>query len=423
MKEKYIRRDMEHAVEKALLNYPVVILEGARQVGKTTLVKRICRKMGGRFLTLDDFEVRDELHDSHRLLGDGSALVVVDEIQRNPELVTSIKGVVDNDRRNGMFLLTGSSDRFRMKAKYDDLQGRSANFLLRPLSQFEFAAAKADGSRRKIPKDDPLFPNFVDSVLDGRSPPDRPAGNLEEIVAEGGYPILFGAEDKSVRMERYIHQSIFRPSLDKGRLQGVHARQTLYKKLAGSIGHLRNISDIAKATRQSDYYIEQLYELLSNNYFIEELPGFGEKPRNKKVTGTPKLYLNDSGMATNMLNFGTETAAASPSWGTLLENFVLSELRKHKETSRLGPMHDFSYFRENNGIEVDFVLGKRLDFLAFEVKATIKVRRQDTRNLREFREVLGKKCKRAILFHCGEHKVDYQNGVEAWPISSLLHPW
>lgn len=416
---KYIRRDMEHAIEKALRNYPVVILGGAKQVGKTTLAKRICSKHGGRFLTLDDWKVRDELQDGHRLLGDGSDFVVVDEIQLNPELARSIKGIVDNDRRNGMFLLIGSSGRFRMAEKYRVLQGRSASFLLRPLSRFEISA----GRRRKQPPNAPLFPNFIDSVLDGRSPTDRPAGNLEEIVEEGGYPMLLEVGNKALEMERYVHEEIFRPSAVKGKLQGMQARQALYRKLAESVGHLRSITDIAKATRQSDYYIEQLYELLSNNYLIEELPGFGEMLRNKKVTSTPKLYLNDSGMATIMLDVGDGGLFSSQAWGAILENFVLSELRKHKETSRLGPMHDFSYFRENNGIEVDFVLGKRLNFLAFEVKATTKVRRHHTRNLSEFRKLMGKKCKRAILFHCGEHTVDYQNGVEAWPVSSLLHPW
>ncbi len=423
MTKGHVTREMESAVLQELREHPVVVLEGARQVGKTTLAKLICEQLNGRYFTLDDPVVLDELRDDPHLIGDGSRFTVVDEIQLLPKLVRVVKLYADERDRPGLFLVTGSSDRFGNKATFDPLTGRMSNFVMRPFSQCELSASQGSGRRKKAGSPAARGFNLIDAILDGRSPPHGKEDSVERLVTKGGYPWAQQPSGKKNAMERYLHQEVFQAARAMGKHEGIEAKKQLCRRFASNIGNVRNIAEQARRTGETDHLTKQMHAHLSDVFLIEQLPSFRERIRDRKVVRKGKLYFNDSGLATTMLQLDGTDLAKSERWGALLENFVLAELRKHKELSSLGPMSDFCFFREHRGIEVDIVLDMLNTNIAFEVNAASKLISRDRKNLVEFKEHSGDSCLRAIVFYCGERTIKYEDGTEAWPISSLLKPW
>lgn len=423
MNGSFVERDMEQAVSKGLKEFPVVVLQGARQVGKTTLARRLCEQLNGRYWTMDSMREMSRLRDDADELGDGSGFVVIDEIQLFPKLVRDVKRIVDKNRRAGMFLLTGSSDRYRMKVTFNPLGARQLQLFMRPYSQFELRGAKSAGSQQASLLNPAGSGNVIDSILSGISPPDRPTEGLAEKVRKGGYPVMQSSGNKARITEVYLYEEILGDLLEAAREVGLEQQQLLFSKMAGNIGRIRNIRMISEDTDISEHLVKKINDHLSNMFIVEPLPSFGEKVRNRKFTKTNKIYMNDCGLATTLLGLDDVDLVSSPHWGMLVENFVLAELRKHKETSSLGPLSEFCYYRENNGIEVDFILKTTSGCVAFEVKASKTVGGSDRSNLVEFKTALGKRCKRAIIFYGGEKTVKHDDGVEAWPISSLIEPW
>ncbi len=423
MNDIFIERDIENAASEELKEFPVVVLQGARQVGKTTLAKRLCEQLDGQYWTMDSMREMSRLRDDPDQLGDGSGFVVIDEIQLFPELVREVKRIVDNNRRAGMFLLTGSADRYRMRVSFNPLGVRKKHLFMRPYSQFELRRAKGANSQHANSSKPAGSGNVIDSILSGLSPPDRTTEGLEVEVRKGGYPVMRSARSKAKSTEEYLYEEILGDLLEAAGEIGLEKQQLLFRKMAGNIGRIRNIRLISEDTDISEHLVKKVHDHLSNMFIVEPLPSFGEKVRNRKLTKTNKVYMNDCGLATTLLGLDDVDLVSSPHWGMLVENFVLAELRKHKETSSLGPLSEFCYYRENNGIEVDFILKTTSGCVAFEVKASKTVGGSDRSNLVEFKTALGKRCKRAIIFYGGERTIKHDDGVEAWPISSLTEPW
>lgn len=188
MTKGHVTRDMESAVLKELQEKPVVVLEGARQVGKTTLAKNICRQLNGRYFTLDDPVVLDQLRDDPHLIGDCSQFTVVDEVQLLLKLVRVVKLYADERDRPGLFLITRSSNRFGNKAAFYPLAGRMSNFVMRPFSQCELSSPQGVGRRKKAGH--PAAPGFnmIEAILEGRSPPHGKTDSVDRLVSMGTIP-------------------------------------------------------------------------------------------------------------------------------------------------------------------------------------------------------------------------------------------
>lgn len=428
MDKNQVARDIEKVVLQSLEKFPVLVLEGARQVGKTTLAQKICKQKEGVYLSLDSMITLEKVRrDPDHMLGNGERFVVIDEIQLLLGLERQVKFIVDNYRRNGMFLLTGSEDMGKMEAIKDALVGRQKTLHMRPFSQFEiFANKRSVVGQSKTEVSTGGDCNVIEQMFADKSPPDKSSEGLAKKVALGGYPAAVVATDKKEVLEEYLFDKIARELQRKNIGERLSHTPRLLRKIAGKIGKIKNIKELAEEIEQAPHVARDLFNLLANTLVLEPLPSLGEKIRKRSVTGKDKIYLNDSGTATTLQQLDDQDLAKSGYWGELLENFVLAELRKHLELSSFLRSASLCYFRENNGIEVDFVLAKNVnkgDLIAIEVKATKNLGRRDRSSLAEFKSLLPDRCKRAILFYGGDKTLRYDDGVEAWPLSSLLEPW
>lgn len=430
MDRKHIFCDMERAVLKHLEIFPVVVLSGARQVGKTTLAKRICRKKEGVFLTMESIKTKSEaMDDPDKTLGDGKNFMAIDEIQLYPEMLRQVKYVVDNDRRNGMFLLTCSGDMDWMWGFYDALVGRVMTLHMRPFSQFEiFANGEGMTQGRQNDASEENHCNVIERLFADDSPPDKGCEGLADAVERGGYPMVFSVakEDKKNVLEQYLYVELAREFQRLFKGKGITDMPKLLGTLAERLGNGKNIKELAASIGQTPHVTDSLCSLFECFFLAEPLPSLREKLRKKEVSRKHRVYLNDSGLAATLLQLDGKDLHGSAHWLGLLRNFVLAELRKHLELSSFLRSASLCYYRESDGIKVDFVLAKNVDkgdLIAIDVKATKNLGRRDGASLAEFKSFMQGRCKRAIVFYEGDRTLRFDDGVEAWPLSSLLEPW
>ena len=389
---------------------PSVKIDGARQVGKSTMVAKICEDLGGEYLTLDDLgTMRAFQRDPRKMIEEHSdRLVVLDELQQIPGLIRQVKHHIDMHRRPGMFILTGSADRFRSSEDSRPLTGRGRTLFMRPLSQLEI-----EGKAGTI--------NVVDKMFGKDQPPDFDCHGLGERIRHGGYPIaVFNPVEMNDFFESYIHDELMNNLIRMRSSENLPLIPEVLQKLAKKQGKIINVSELATEIKNTVKVTRALVELLERTYLLETLPSYPFPMRSKPTTRKTKIYLNDSGLVFNLRKLdGRELTGGD--LGTLLEVFVLSELRKGLACSSLFGTGEIYYYHEHNGIEVDFVINKGPDEenVAVEVKASESLKIRDWKNLAKFKEISGAKCKRCILLYGGSKVQDLAKGIEAWPISCL----
>ena len=412
---RYIPRLIEGRIRAKLAERPVVIVEGAKQVGKTTTVQKICSDLGGTFLSLDDLDTFEEAQGNPKgLLAvvEGSSPVVIDEIQRMPKLILEVKRRVDIEQRPGMFILTGSSDRYRMVTKREPLTGRATSMVMRPLCQAEIGG-----------RDPGTSPGVIRAMYDGTTPPAAGGADLAGAVALGGFPkCVMDPRGKPSWFDDYFNRDLALHVGQTTKSQSLTAISRFLRIAAARLGKQANIQDIAREMSKSTHAASSLYDIIRNSYLIEPLFGHGTPYRKVRLASRPKLFLNDTGLATSMLGIDGADVTKTRHWGALLENFVLNELRTDMELNlpRTGP--DIEYFTEHGGLDIDLIVsyGQVGEVMPIEVKATRNVTGSDTRNLRRFQEIAGKRCRRVVVMHGGDEFLELHGGVQAWPIASLF---
>ncbi len=417
-----VSRDIAGKIHKSLELYPGVIIKGARQVGKTVCSKQICSELGGRYVSLVKAENRSEA--SRRpvdfLTQAPAKLLVVDEFQRVPRLMEAVMQVADEQGRNGMFLLTGSSDRYRFKKNHETAVGRVSSHFMRPFSQLEIEALRG-GSSQPVASGGKPF-NMIDAMLAGESPDSHGCDGLEERVATGGYPkaVLSPRRRKEI-LEDYVENDLVDELSSISASQAVWGIPDNFGKLAWKTGMQMNVLDFAKESELPPHTARRMVSLLANSFVIEPLPSLKEKISPNKFLRKPKMHLNDSGLACALLGLNEDSLRSSPIWGMLLESFVLSELRKHLAASTQPRFTDLRYFGDTAGFEVDLVIADlpKRNLFAFEVKATSKVNRSDWYSLYRFMHMSKGRCKRAVLVYTGDEVVKLDENIEAWPVSFL----
>ena len=427
--EKYKPRELENLVRRYLEKRAAVQIDGARQVGKSTLAKRICEERNGEYLTLEDADVKHTLRTRPAALLSmaKSKMMVIDEVQSLPGLVRTVKQFIDERERPGMFVLTGSGDRTRKSSDYKPLTGRAKSLSMRPMSQLEIDglvnAGIDPGAGDNEGGDETRqgSRNFTECLFAGESPGNGRCDGLHERLKLGGYPrSVLTPDDKARIMEEYVEAELVNNYFRISRNEAISSVPKLIEQLAKMQGRISNVKLLSEKIESSQQATRKLIDLLSNTFVMEPLTALQEKFRNRQLAKKYKIYLNDSGLVTTMLGLdGCELT--DEHLGTLLEVFVLSELRKSLACSSLSSLCDIHYYREQTGIEVDFVIknGVLGEIVAIEVKAASNYNWDDWDNLREFKEIAKGKCKRCILLYGGHETVVLEEGIEAWPISCL----
>jgi len=407
-----IQRHMLDALRAALADTPAVFLAGPRQAGKSTLAQSLCEgRSGRRYLTFDDAAVMAAARrDPAGFLSGLERDVVLDEVQRAPELFLALKSSIDRDRRAGRFLLTGSAGILVVPQVAEALAGRVEILNLWPFSQGEIEGK---------------LENFIDASFSDRFPPDidktvsRRA--LCEAIVRGGFPEARGraaAERRDAWFRSYVSTLLSRDVRDLATIEGLSELPHLLRLLSERTGGLLNYADVSRSTALPQSTVKRYMTLLEGLFLIRRVPPWSGN-RTVRLVKAPKIYLVDTGLASHLVDADVETLMERPErLGSLLEAFVAGEIVKQIGWSHSRP--GIHHFRTHIGREVDIVLeDRRGRCVAIEVKAAASIGPGDMKGIDAFASAAGRRFHRGVLLYTGRETVPFSTNLHALPISAL----
>ncbi|GAA3114927.1 ATP-binding protein [Planomonospora alba] len=397
-------------MEEALSDTRVVLVAGARQCGKSTLVRLLAKGRAGEWRNLDTPAVRQAAMADPAGFVDFSDLMVIDEIQRAPGLFLAIKEQVDTDPRPGRYLLTGSARVLGLRALPDALPGRMETIELWPFSQGEIDGA-ADG--------------FVDAVFaEGESlhhVSETGRAEYAERVVRGGFPEAV-ARSNPRRRERffdsYVGDLIARDVSQLSEIERTAEMRALVRLLAARSGQLLVPAALGNEVGLSASTVHRYLGLLEEVFLIKRIPAWSRNLSSRAV-GTPKVAFVDSGVAANLLGADARSLLRPGGvFGPLLEGFVLMELARQLTWSR--ERVELFHYRTKDKVEVDAVLENRQGrVVGVEVKASSTVRPDDFKGLRHLADRLGDDFVAGVVLYTGAQTLPFGEHLRAMPVSAL----
>jgi hypothetical protein len=396
---------------EALSDSPVVLLHGPRQSGKTTLARRHGEGAGMGYVTLEDPSIlKAAREDPSGFVADLPERVVIDEVQRAPDLLMVIKASVDRRRLPGRFLLTGSANVLLVPRLSDSLAGRTAIVRLHPLSQAELAGPRLPG----------FLPALFGGTLRAVSLP-RLGPGLADRIGAGGYPAALARPRPGRRAawHRDHVETILRKDVrDLARIRSLDVLSRLLTAVSGRTATLLNVAGLGAPFPLTRPTIAEYVSLLERLFLIDLLPPWHSN-RLSRLIKTPKVHVGDTGLACALLGLSAEGLGKDrPLLGRLLESFVVQELRR-QATALEDPIR-FFHFRQKDGAEVDVVLEQAEGAIAgVEVKASATVTSGDFAGLRKLRDATGSRFAGGVVLYDGEAGISFGEQLRAVPMREL----
>lgn len=407
-------RYAQSLVEETLEDTPITVIQGARQVGKSTLVREVVADRDATVLSLDATPAYNAARaDPDAFVRQSESLLVIDEVQRVPELVRAMKDAVEEDRRPGRFLVTGSADLLQIPGTEESLAGRAETVVLYGLTQGELAGQRED---------------FVDRLLAGdQQKLSTRVGSLSRedylgVICAGSYPepLSRAGRRRNAWFDNYVNRIITRDVRDLSHLAHLDRLPDLLRLLAANTS-----GELIKARVANDAGIPETslpgyLNLLETIYLVHVLPAWGDN-LTKRVIGRPKVSLLDAGLAAR-LNHVTPAAmapgAVSEAAGGLFESFVAGELRRQLVWAET-PARLF-HFRDRDGLEVDLVVESESRRVAgLEMKAAGSVSQGDFKGLAFLRDKLKDRFTVGIVLYTGKQPLPFGDRLWALPYSAL----
>ncbi|MBU6245789.1 MAG: ATP-binding protein [Actinomycetales bacterium] len=395
---------------------PVVVIQGARQVGKSTLAHQFLAASGAPLISLDAHAVLAAARndpDSFVRQRPGS-IMAIDEVQRAPELLVAIKAVVDADPRPGQFLLTGSADLLRMPGQHESLAGRAETIELYGLSQGELSRGRDDLAERLFASDETSLSDLTGTMT---------RSDYLSVLCEGSFPVarVRTGRRRQAWFDNYLTRIVDRDARDISRLSHLDRLPRIIRLLAAN-----SSGELVKARMAADVDIPETsiqgyLNLLQSLYLIQVLPAWSGN-LTQRIVGRPKIALLDTGLAARLKNLAPAAmepgAAGAIHAGSLLETFVAGELRRQStwSVSRFNLHH----FRDRNGKEVDIILeNDERAIVGIEVKAAASAGPRDFTSLAFLRDNLGRRFRMGAVLYTGQAPVRFGERLWALPVSSL----
>ncbi len=404
------RRNTLESIQAALADTPVVLLNGARQVGKSTLAQQLLKEHGGQYVTLDDAATLAAARsDPKGFLQGIQGMAVIDEVQHAPALFPAIKQAVDEDRRPGRFLLTGSANVLLLPGISESLAGRMEIITLMPLSQGEILGVRD---------------NWVDRTFDPESLPVtsiRADAPVHSLMLRGGFPEAIARKITSRRsawFRSYVNTMLQRDVRELANIEGLVEMPRLLSLLAVRTSGLLNMAELSRSTGIAHSTLRRYLAMLETAFLYQPLPAWSGN-LSKRLVKSPKIHLLDSGLASHLAGLENEAELAqSPLAGPMLESFIVGEIRK-----QLGWSHTQArmyHFRTSAGREVDLILERSGGgIVGIEVKSAAKVGLRDFAGLQTLAEASGKKFIHGIVLYTGNTVLPFGDRMLAVPISAL----
>ncbi len=420
-----IRRNITSDVREALADTPVVLLCGARQVGKSTLARQLATEgFGGddsvTYLTLDDATLLARAEsDPDGFIRQLQGATVIDEVQRAPGLLRAMKLVVDENRRPGRFLLTGSANVLMLPRLSESLAGRMELLTLWPFSQGELLGRKE---------------GFVDAVFGDALPGAIPVGDMAaaasaaetsatiwERVVQGGFPEAVArpaGKRRSRWFSSYLTTILQRDIRELANIEGLTQLPRLLQLLAARSGSLSNWSEVSRSAGIPNSTLKRYLALLQATYLVKEIPAWSAN-LSKRLVKSPKVHVTDTGLAADLM--GMERPDGGPAAairGGLVESFVAMELEKQRTWARRRIF--LHHFRTARGEEIDLILeDPQGALIGIEVKMAGSVNDVDFKGLRVLQSLQPDVFHRGIVLYLGQQVVPFGPRLHAVPVSAL----
>ncbi len=366
-----IKRALETTLKQAARQYPVVLLTGPRQSGKTTLCRAVFH--GKPYISFENPDYCEFARkDPRGLLDKYGEGAIFDEVQRCPDILSYLQGIVDEHPGNGRYILTGSQNILLLKSVQQSLAGRVAILRLPPFSYSEAAKTLASYS-------------------------------LDKILYAGGYPRIFDQKlEPADYLRNYTASYLERDVREIIHVKNLSSFQKFLKLCAGRVGQILNLSSIGNDLGISHTTIREWLSVLETSYIVYLLPAYYRNFK-KRIVKSPKLYFHDVGLASYLLGIeSSEYMSRDSLRGNLFENYVVTETIKHFWShGRNAPLY---FFRDNIGNEVDLLIEKARQVAAIEIKAGQTVNSDWFKGLEYLKRVMGKTVLSRHLVYAGKEE-------------------
>lgn len=398
-------RFASNLLDRALTVSPVVVVMGARQTGKSTLVRFERFSKERLYHSLDDPDTQERARSAADDLLRSAPQLTLDEVQRQPDLLLAVKRAVDTERprRNGRFILTGSANLLLMRQVSESLAGRATYIHLWPFSHRETLGRGAPGLWSDLLAT-PVTEWMALVISQDAEPED-----WRLSVRRSGYPTpaleLADDDARALWFDGYVRTYLERDLQSLSAVDNLLDFRRLMRAASHRLGGLVNQAEIARDTAIPRATVQRNLSLLETSFQVIRLPAYAVN-RTKRLVKSPKLYWSDPGLAIWLAN----TPALD---GRHFENLVLVDLLVWRDGQ--APAPEITYWRTTTDREVDFVIESGERLLAIEVKATTRPRIPDITGLRLFRQEYGDRFVGGLLLHAGSQVEWLADGILAAP--------
>jgi uncharacterized protein len=392
--------------------FPVVLLVGPRQSGKTTLTKKLAKEQTITYSSFDDINnlIGVELDPIGHLNALNKPLIL-DEVQRAPEIFLPIKVDVDNNRFPGRYLLTGSANPLLVPKVGDALTGRMAICQLWPLSQGEILGVKE---------------KFIDHLFsDENWTSDVPHFDQEDLINKlflGGFPALHMAsneEERKAWCNNYLSLALQKDINDLSKIEGFAHLPALMYGLASRVGSTLNIEELSRIAKTASTSLRRYIQLLESLFLFYRLPAWSPNI-DKRLVKAPKIHYSDTALLLHVLNLNQDQLKSNLNvLGHVVENFVVMECVKQATWSECDPK--LYHYREEKekGTEVDIVLESGGKIVGIEIKLSSVVRSNDIKGLTSLKETAGQAFLKGVILYMGHRVLPLGEGIRAIPMNAL----
>lgn len=393
-----IHRHLSKQIIKYAKEYPLVAIVGPRQSGKTTLAKALFPKY--RYISLENLDMRDRAaKDPRGFLEDFGSFLILDEVQRVPELFSYLQERVDNDQTPAQYILTGSSQFLLIEKITQSLAGRIVTFKLFPLTftelfqydEEESFLVKRHSQRKKVSQDE-----------------------LFQLIWEGFYPRIHDKHLDSFKwQENYIFTYVERDIRSLLNIKNLRTFEHFLKLSASSSGQLINLSNFSNALGISVTTVKEWISLLETSGLIFILPPYFEN-FSKRIVKTAKLYFVDTGLLCHLLGIReVQHLKTHPLLGSIFETFIVSEC--FKRFHNLGEVPPLYFWRDQVGTEIDLLVHRGQVGFPIEIKMAGTYHSDFKKSIEKYLSLPKNPADRGLVLYCGEHALHLHSPIPTFP--------
>jgi predicted AAA+ superfamily ATPase len=403
---KYLKRAIREELDEYLKYFPVLLISGARQVGKSTLALHLGIE---NYITLDDINIYEMAkNDPKGFIESLDKPVIIDEAQRLPQLMITIKEHIDKKRINGEFVLTGSASLQGFKDISDSLAGRIGIVELYPLSLKE-----------KNQKEENIIDIFSSS-LDGYILK-KYKSDIAQHLLDGGYPEMLKIDSQKAKylwFSSYIRTYIESDARELTNIRNLDKFIKMYRLCMIRSGNMFNKNELQKEAGLDNRTFDSYFAVMEHTYQLQKLQPFF-KNQLKRLIKTPKIYATDTGVLTHLLQINSkEELEKSHYRGDIVETFIYDELLK-ANSSALKKVGLF-YYRTSDKKEIDFILDYGEKIIAIEIKASKSISKSDFKHIYHLQKEIPDSFDKGIVLYGGDSFLRLDEKMYAVPFGFLL---